>query len=209
VRSKEGKKRPNRREGRPKRSLLKSALGATSVPELHQVLADHEAAVSDVLDAEDGSMLVRELSWAGRVDLAGAVFWTLCESGNEPSARACHALIVAAHRKDDYRTVLRVFSMARVREIVPNRVTCMAAIESCHRLGRWREAKSVFSDMGRCGLEPGTLAYNALLMTLGGARETRVVEAVWERMKGTGVRPNQQTHGLLISTLTKADKVDS
>lgn len=189
-------------------SLLRSALAATSVPELRQVLASHKAATSDVLDAEDGSMLVRELSRAGRVDLADAVFRTLCASGNEPSARACHALIVAAHRKDDYRTVLKVFSMARVREIVPNRMTCMAAIEACHRLGRWREARAIFSDMGRCGLEPDTLAYNALLMTLGAARETREVEAVWERMKAAGVRPNQQTYGLLISTLTKADKVD-
>jgi pentatricopeptide repeat protein len=189
-------------------SLLKSALAAISVSELRQVLAAHEAATSDVLDAEDGSMLVRELSWAGRADFADAVFRTLCASGNEPSARACHALIVAAHRKGDYRTVLRVFSMARVRGIVPNRMTCMAAIEACHRLGRWREARAIFSDMGRCGLEPDTLAYNALLMTLGAARETREVEAGWERMKAAGVRPNQQTYGLLISTLTKAGKVD-
>lgn len=190
-------------------TLLKSALAAGSVSELQELIRAHEAATSDVLDADTGSMLVRELSWAGRPELAEAVFRTLCAVGNEPSARACAALVAAAHKGEDFRMTLRVFSAARVREIVPDRATCMAALAACHRLGRWREAKAIFSDMLRTGLEPDTLAYNALLMVLGGQRQAAEVQAVWAAMQARGVRPNAQTYGLLISTFTKAELAEN
>ncbi|GAQ93259.1 putative Pentatricopeptide repeat domain containing protein [Klebsormidium nitens] len=190
-------------------NLLKSALAAGSVSELQELIRAHEEATSDVLDADTGSMLVRELSWARRPELAEAVFRTLCAVGNEPSARACAALVAAAHRSEDFRMTLRVFSAARVREIVPDRATCMAALAACHRLGRWREAKAIFSDMLRTGLEPDTLAYNALLMVLGGQRQAAEVQAVWVSMQARGVRPNSQTYGLLISTFTKAELAEN